>query len=104
VHPFGTDSLVLYRVTIDGHLDFPNDVLASLTVEGPDRNGDFFEAQGGVESSLMASDEIAYLRNRPFSLVEDWKSNIPHLAGLPPCEIKYAETERYRNWHPLPEE
>lgn len=90
VHEIGQDSTILYRVAntrVEPLADWHHE-----TAE----HSEFLEAQGGVESTAVASDVVAFLRRRPFLLLEHWRSMILRAADIPPCDIKYTETERYR--------
>lgn len=93
VHEVGKASTILFRIT--GQRVEPLAELHHATAD----NSEFLEAQGGVESTAVASDVVAFLRHRPFSLVRNWKSTILDARGLSRCQIKYVETDRYRASH-----
>lgn len=89
VHIIGQDQSVLFSVS-RGELE-PR-AWWHHKVDGEE----FLEAQGGVESTLTARDIVDFLRRKPFSLVEDWKSTLRGGRDFERCAIKYEESERYR--------
>src|SRR5215470_479097 len=86
VHEVGQAETVLYAVS--GSRIAP---LAWLRPQPPGAKGEeSFEAEGGMWSSARASDVLAYLRQRPFRFVADWRSSLASTrATLPACSIDY---------------
>lgn len=93
IHEVGQRSTILFRAT--GERVEPLAELHHATVD----NSEFLEAQGGVESAAVASDVVAFLLQRSFSLVGNWKSMILETRGLARCQIEYVETDGYRASH-----
>lgn len=96
VHEIGQGSTVLFKV--DGAEVEP---LGDLHHETRD-HAEFLEAQGGVESTAIASDVVAFLRRAPFALVGDWRVALSSGEEFPRCNVIYTETERYRASCPVP--
>ena len=58
---------------------------------------EFVEAEGGMESTLIASDVVQSMRRQPFVLVKDWRATLARPdVTVPPCDISYDRTRRYR--------
>ena len=76
-------------------------VLAWLRPASPDTKGaESFEAEGGMWSSARASDVLAYLRQKPFRFVADWRQSLASSrATLPPCAIDYRVLGGYERRH-----
>ena len=91
VHEIGTTSSILYQVSDEGPVPF-----AELHHESSETS-EFMEAQGGVQSTAIASDVLAFLRTKPFFLVKEWSTVLTskkHPITMP-CNIRYVTTDRY---------
>lgn len=89
VHMVGTTTSILYQLNGDNIA-----TLAELHFSGSDTE-EFVEAQGGVESTAIASDVISSLRRLPFVLSDgDWQSAVR--ATHRQCKVRYSLLKRYR--------
>src|SRR5678815_1204657 len=80
VHEVGQNSTILYRISHSGF-----EPVAELH-HATAGNSMFVEAQGGVQSTAIASDVVAFFRRQSFVLLEDWQASTLEESKFVPCK------------------